>query len=177
MGGVVEKKQRKCLFANYFVLHLLLLLIFKNKKLFIMANKTNWLAIAASVVASMLIGFLWYGFIFNQQWMSGNGITVEGEKIFKNGSELPMSSMPMVVNTVCMVVYALIMDWLLNKMNVSTWQTGATIGAAIGGLMVLGILVGNLFAFNPMSLTVVDGSYSLVLFVVIGAIVGGWRKK
>jgi len=29
-----------------------------------MGQKTNWLAIAASVVASMIIGFLWYGAIF-----------------------------------------------------------------------------------------------------------------
>jgi len=28
-----------------------------------------------------------------------------------------------------------------------------------------------------MSLTLVDGSYSLVLFVVMGPIVGGWQKK
>lgn len=142
-----------------------------------MSNKTNWLAIAASVVASVIIGFLWYGFIFNRQWMEGNSITVEGEKMFKNGAEIPMSAMPMVVNIVCMVVYALIMDWLLGKMNVSTWKTGAIIGGAIGLMMAMGVWVNNLFASNPMSLTVVDGSYSLALFIVIGAIVGGWRKK
>jgi hypothetical protein len=76
-----------------------------------------------------------------------------------------------------MLVYAAIMNWLLQKMNVSTWATGATVGASIGLLMALGILTGNLFAGSPSSLTMVDGSYSLVLFAVIGAIVGGWRKK
>jgi hypothetical protein len=142
-----------------------------------MAQKTNWLAIAASVVASMLIGFLWYGALFNQQWMAGNGFTMEGDKMLKNGVEVPTSMTPMLINTVVMAVYALIMDWLLKKMNVSTWQTGALIGAAIGFMMLLGVFVGNLFAMNPSSLTVVDGSYSLVIFTVIGAIVGGWRKK
>jgi hypothetical protein len=142
-----------------------------------MEFKTNWLAIAVSAVAGMLIGFLWYGMLFQNQWMAGNGFTMEGEKMFKNGAEIPMSATPMIVNVVVMLVYALIMNWLLNKMNVSTWQTGATIGAGIGILMVLGILTGNMFAQNPMSLTLVDGSYSFVLFVVIGAIVGGWRKR
>ena len=37
--------------------------------------------------------------------------------------------------------------------------------------------IGNLFAMNPMSLTTVDGSYALVLFTVMGAILGGWQKK
>ncbi|GAB4494252.1 MAG: hypothetical protein OHK0019_20070 [Saprospiraceae bacterium] len=146
-----------------------------------MERKTNWLAIVASAVAGMVIGFLWYGFLFNEQWMAGNGFTVEGtgenQKMFKNGVEVPMSFTPMIVNTVVMAVYALIMDWLFKKMNVSTWQTGATVGAAIGLIMLLGVLVGNMFAMNPMSLTLADGSYSFVLFVVIGAIVGGWQKK
>jgi len=142
-----------------------------------MERKTNWLAIVVSVVVTMLIGFLWYGVLFQTQWMAGNGITMEGEKMFKNGAEIPMTPTPMIVNTVAMLIYALVMNWLLAKMNVSTWQTGATIGAGIGLMMVLGILTGNLFAQNPMSLTLVDGSYSFVLFVLIGAIVGGWQKK
>lgn len=142
-----------------------------------MERKTNWMAIAASVVASMVIGFLWYGAMFNTQWMAANGITMEGEKMFKNGAEIPMTMTPMIVNTIAMVVYALVMNWLFGKMNVSTWQTGATIGGGVGLIMLLNELTGNMFANNPMSLTQIDGSYSLVLFVVIGAIVGGWRKK
>ena len=142
-----------------------------------MERKTNWLAIAASAVAGMALGFLWYGVLFNTQWMAANGFTMEGEKMFKDGAEVPMSATPMIINTVVMVVYALVLNWLFGKMNVATWQTGATIGGAIGVLMLLGIMVGNMFAMNSMSLTMVDGSYSLVLFAVIGAIVGGWQKK
>lgn len=142
-----------------------------------MERKTNWLAILVSVVVTMLLGFLWYGVLFQNQWMAGNGITMEGEKMFKNGAEIPMSSTPMIVNTIAMVVYALVMNWLLGKMNVSTWMSGATVGAGIGVIMFVGILVGNMFANNPMSLTWVDGSYSFLLYTIIGAIVGGWQKK
>ena len=148
-----------------------------NKNQRIMERKTNWLAIVAAAAAGMFIGFLWYGFLFNAQWMAGNGFTMEGEKMFKNGVEVPMSATPMIVNTLVMLVYAWIMHWLLGKMNVSTWQTGATVGAVIGALMTLGVIVGNMFAMNPMSLSMVDGSYSFVSFTVIGAIVGGWQKK
>lgn len=140
-------------------------------------RKTNWLAIAAAAVAGMILGFLWYGALFNAQWMAGNGFTMDGEKMLKNGVEVPMSSTPMIFNTVCMVVYALIINWLLGKMNISTWASGATVGAGIGLIMLLGVIVGNLFAMNPSSLSMVDGSYSFVLFTVIGAIVGGWQKK
>lgn len=151
-------------------------LIFKQKST-VMERKTNWLAIAASVVTSMVIGFLWYGMLFQNQWMAGNGITMEGEKYFKDGMEMPMSATPMIVNILAMVVYALVMNWLLGKMNISTWQSGATVGCAIGLMMLLGIWTGNLFASDPMSLTLVDGSYSFLVFALIGAIVGGWQKK
>ncbi len=142
-----------------------------------MDRKTNWLAIAAAAVAGMVIGFLWYGALFNAQWMAGNGITMDGERMLKNGVEVPMSSMPMIVNFLAMAVYAVVMNWLLGKMNISNWASGATVGAGIGLIMLLNVLTGNLFANAPSSLTLVDGSYSLVLFTVIGAIVGGWQKK
>jgi hypothetical protein len=142
-----------------------------------MEAKTNWLAIITSIVASMVIGFLWYGMLFQEQWMAGNGITMEGEKMFKNGAEIPMTPTPMVVNLLSMVVYALIFNWLLKRMNVSTWQSGAVFGASIGIIVFLGVLTGNLFAVNPSSLSMIDGSYSFVMFTLIGAIIGGWRKK
>ena len=146
-------------------------------KISIMERKTNWLAIVVSVVVSMLVGFLWYGLLFSQQWMEGNGITLEGEKLFKNGVEMPMSNTPMIFNTVAMVFYALVMNWLLGRMGVNTWMDGAKTGGAIGLMMAAGVYTGNLFANNPASLSMVDGLYSLVLFVIIGAIVGGWRKE
>lgn len=142
-----------------------------------MERKTNWLAIAAAVVAGMVIGFLWYGALFHEQWMAGNGITQEGEKYLKNGVEMPMSATPMIFNTIAMILYALVVNWLLGRMGINTLMDGAMAGGVIGLLMAAGEYTGNLFANNPMSLTMVDGSYALVLFALMGAIIGGWQKK
>ena len=148
-----------------------------NKNQRVMERKTNWLAIVAAAAAGMFIGFLWYGFLFNAQWMAGNGFTMEGEKMFKNGAEIPMTPTPMVFNILAMIVYALIINWFLNKMNMNTWQSGATVGAIIGLVMWLGVITGNLFAVNPLSLSMIDGSYSFFTFTLLGTIIGGWRKK
>jgi Protein of unknown function (DUF1761) len=144
-----------------------------------MNNKTNWLAVAASVVGAMIIGFLWYGAIFQNQWMSGNGITSseDGLKMFKDGAEMDMSPTPMIVNTLFMIVYALIINWLLDKANARTLQSGMMIGLAVGVTHLLNVVVGNMFAANPSTLSMVDGSYSLVVFTLMGAIIGGWQKK
>ncbi|MBK8965152.1 MAG: DUF1761 domain-containing protein [Saprospiraceae bacterium] len=142
-----------------------------------MERKTNWLAIVVAVVGTMLLGFLWYGVLFQEQWMAGNGFTMEGDKMFKNGVEVPMSSTPMIVNTIAMVVYALAMNWFLGRMGINSWMDGAKAGGVFGLVFFVGIATGNLFANNPFSLTLVDGLYSLVLFTLIGAILGGWTKK
>jgi Protein of unknown function (DUF1761) len=144
-------------------------------------SRTNWLAIVAALVAGMGIGFLWYGALFVDTWMAGNGITSSGEgdamKMFKNGTEMPMSSLPMIINTVAMFIYALIMNWLVQKTNATSWGAGALLGAVVGFSHLLNVYVGNRFAGNATSLSMVDGSYSLVLFTVMGAIIGGWQKK
>lgn len=144
-----------------------------------MNNKTNWLAIVASVVVSMIIGFLWYGVLFVDQWMAGNGITVSEDEtaMFKDGVALDMSMTPMIVNIFFMVVYAFIMNWLINKTNSYGWQSGMMVGLAVGVTHTLNVIVGNLFASNPSSLSMVDGSYSLVLFTVMGTVIGAMQKR
>jgi hypothetical protein len=113
--------------------------------------------------------------------MAGNGITVAGEgeamKMFKNGVEMPMSNLPMIINTVVLLIYPLLMSWILQKTNITTWMSGAGLGLVIGLTHLLNVYVGNRFSMSPTSLSMVDGSYSLVLFTVIGAIMGGWQKK
>jgi Protein of unknown function (DUF1761) len=145
-------------------------------------SRINWLAILVSLVACMAIGFLWYGVLFVEPWMAGNGITTTGEgaamKMFKNGAEVPTDSMlPMIINAVAMIFYALVMHWLAVRTSTTTWAGGATLGALVGLTHLFNVYVGNRFAMNPTSLSMVDGMYSLVIFSVIGAIVGGWRKK
>ena len=144
-----------------------------------MTNKMNWLAIIVAAVVAMGIGFLWYGVLFMDQWAAGNGIVYdETTKIMtKNGVEMPTSSLPMIVNTVAMFVYAIFMSWLTQKTGYTSFAKGAMLGAIIGLIMWLGIWVSNLFTFNPTVLSLGDGFYSFTLFTVIGAIVGGWRKK
>lgn len=142
-------------------------------------SKTNWVAILACLIVGMLIGFSWYGLLFQDLWSAGTGVTANADhtKFFKNGVEMPASSSPMIYNTIAMVAYALLMNWLVNKTGSYSWLTGAKTGAVVGLMMAIGISVGNMFAMNPTSLACVDGTYSFLLFTLFGAILGGLRKK
>lgn len=142
-----------------------------------MLGKTNTTAVLLASVAGMVIGFLWYGALFQEQWMAGNGITQSGDQMFRDGKPMDMSPLPMILNFLSMLVYALILNWMQNSMGVSTWQGGAKVGAAVGLMASLTSILGHLFAGDPSTLSLVDGSYLLVLFTVIGAVVGGWRRR
>ncbi len=139
-------------------------------------GKINWLAVLLCVVLGMGLGFLWYGALFQNYWMEGCGITMDGEKMLKNGTEVAMSSMPMIFNTIAMVIYPIFFSWLINKTGDTTAASGGKLGFIIGLISAIGIIVGNMFAQNPTVLSCVDGSYVVVLFTVFGAIIGGWRK-
>ena len=123
------------------------------------------------------LGFLWYGALFQNQWMAGNSITMTGDQMFKNGVAMDMSMTPMIFNTIAMLVYALVMNWLIQKTGSTDLMSGLTLGAVIGGIHLFGIITGNMFAGNPMSLSMVDGSYTFILFAAMGAILGAWQKK
>ncbi len=142
-------------------------------------KNVNWIAIVLAVVAAMVVGFLWYGFLFVNQWMVGNGITYdEATKVMaKNGVAQPTSAMPMIMNTIAMVVYALFMHWLLNKTGDRNLKGGLTVGLVLGLVQLIGVYIGNSFAFNSHTLTLVDGSYTVVLFAIMGAIIGAMPKK
>lgn len=140
-------------------------------------KNVNWLAIIASVIASMAIGFLWYGALFQDMWMAGNGITMDGEAMLKNGTEVPISSTPMIINTIAMLIYALFMHWLLERSNSQSLIGGLKTGFILGLILYIGITVNNLFSSTHYDLTLIDGSYAIVLWTVIGSIIGGWQKK
>ncbi|MEL6276010.1 MAG: DUF1761 domain-containing protein [Bacteroidota bacterium] len=144
-----------------------------------MLSRINWWAVLVSTVVGIGLGFLWYGVLFLQTWASGNYITMneETEAMYKNGEEVAMSNAPMIVNALAMAVYALLMTWIIDKMECTDWGRGAIIGAIVGLFPTINVFVSNLFAINPVSLSLVDGSYTLVLFTVMGAIIGGWRKS
>ncbi len=145
-----------------------------------MQNKsTNWLAIAAAALATFMLGWLWYGVLFSDVWMAGNGMTMGADEhsIVKDGVTHTMSFSPMIINFIVLLVNAFFMSWLLRKTNSTNLKDGVTIGFFIGIIMFLGIYVGNSYALNDISLSICDGLYALILWTIVGAIIGGWPKK
>ncbi|TXF89068.1 DUF1761 domain-containing protein [Neolewinella aurantiaca] len=148
-----------------------------------MKRKINWIAVAVAALAGMFIGFLWYGAFFNAQWsagvgFTGPGLTEAGAEVFKHGEAVTLDPVtPMLFNLLVMVLYATFMAWLTGITGRTTLMGGLLLGAIVGGVLALNHVTTNMFAMNPSVLTVIDGSYCVALFAVMGAIAGAWRKK
>ncbi|MCP9237820.1 DUF1761 domain-containing protein [Lewinella sp. JB7] len=137
----------------------------------------NWWAILGATAAGMFIGFLFYGLFFNVAWTEAVGLTTEDNVNFrKHGEAVTLDPVtPMLLNAVIMAAYAFFLAWLVMRSGMATLAGGATLGLMIGLLVAAGHGIGNLFAFDPPMLSVIDGLYHIVLFTVIGAIVGHWH--
>jgi hypothetical protein len=127
----------------------------------------NWWAIVASIVASVVLGFIWYGPLFGKQWMALSGIAMPAERP-------PFSKMvkPITLS-------------LVGTLFASYVLSAGVVGGALGGMLAgffawIGFVVPvnlNFVAWEgkPWTLFAIHAGYWLVLLVAVGAIIGGVR--
>ena len=138
-------------------------------------NSIKWLAVVACVVASMIIGSVWFNpKTFYPAWWKAIG---------RSENDAPgMQNMGMLwgLTVLASFVQAVFMALMVNAMGSMT-EGGATLGsgAMAGFLLWLGFvapssLTNKLFA-GQLKAWVIEVGNHLVTFVVMGAILGAWR--
>ncbi len=131
----------------------------------------NWLAVIVSVIASMVIGFIWYSpAVFYKAWLTGRG---------KSWEDRPMqgpSPMLFVYTILASLVEAVALAFVLQTMGSDT----AGSGAAGGFMLWLGFvaptnLVNNLFAGHGWKVWLIEAGDHLLYLLAAGAILGAWH--
>ncbi len=142
-------------------------------------SSINWLAVLFCVLASMVIGGVWFGpKTFFPAWWKAIGKT--GDPMMGGGESTPGSSlgMGMVWGGIVLAAFvqAVFMSLMVNAMG--SMSGGATLGsgALAGFLLWLGFvapssLTNKLFADRIKAWVLEQGNH-LITFVVMGAIVG-----
>lgn len=131
--------------------------------------KVNYFAVALCIIVNMGLGITWYN-VFADAWMGGHGITTAQ-------IEANASASPYIATVLAAVVSGYVLSLLYKRMNVSGWQDGAITGAAIGSFLFFATVASYLFSQKPLNLAILDGGYMFILFVLYGALIGGWQKK
>ena len=136
-----------------------------------MKNLTiNWLAVLVCAVMAQIIGIVWYVIVFNTQWMSLNGFTMEAIKD-------RASNTPYLISFIASLIQAFVLAWLFTKLKVENVKDGLMYGLVIGfGFIVLNFLTLNMFSFRPIALALIDAGNDTLAVGVFGAILGYWKK-
>jgi hypothetical protein len=138
-----------------------------------MQVRLNYPAIFVAGIACFMLAPFWYT-VFKQPWLTGTGRT--NEWLMSAGAKLA----PVQYGTAFAgaVVMAAAIAWVT---QVSGEQT-LTRGIKIGVMMWLGIVLPTwateyAFELRPLSLLGINAGFWFFGFVIMGAIVGAWKKR
>ncbi len=136
----------------------------------------NYWAVLASAVASMILGFIWFGPLFGKKWIALMG--------FSEAQEMEERKKSMVKTNILLFVGALVMSFILahalifasTYMNVS----GVSAGFAAGFWNWLGFIAPVtlstvLFEKKSWKLYFINNAYWLISLVVMGIILASWK--
>ncbi|MCG8373013.1 MAG: DUF1761 domain-containing protein [Balneolales bacterium] len=128
----------------------------------------NWFAVIAASLVGFVIGFLWYGPLFGKAWMAETGMTDEKAK---------EGNMPKIFGTT--FVLQVFMAYCL-AMFIGDPSIDLAMATFYGFLTGLGwilptMIINNLYEQRSIKLSLIQGGYWVVVFTLMGLIIGAWR--
>lgn len=144
----------------------------------------NWWAVLVSAVASMIIGYIWYGPLFGKLWMKLMGhnpskVTPEQMKAMQKNMGLTY---------LAQFVLSVLTFYILAHYTIFAQRISGMEGAGAGMINALWIWLGFIMptvAGNAMwsgkskdmawKFFFVMAGYNLILYAVTGSILGGWQ--
>lgn len=133
-----------------------------------MPDRINHLAVWVAAIVYFLFGYVWYGLLFGAMWiqMMGKSMSQGSPMLFLESFVLGL-----------ILSYAAGMA-LTRRPEDQTVQQGISF-ALFMSIAIYGTQTLNnaLYAGTPIGVWFINAGYVIIGFAIIGAIVGGWRKK
>ncbi|MEZ5920381.1 MAG: DUF1761 domain-containing protein [Parvularculaceae bacterium] len=122
--------------------------------------KLNWIAVAAASVAFFLVGFIWYGVLFEDAWMAAKGIPAEPE----DAGNPSWMLVGFIITVMQVVGLAMALKWK----GAAGPAAAATTAATLWALFALPFtLYGYIYSLDHNStLLMIDASHLLVGWIV-----------
>jgi hypothetical protein len=134
--------------------------------------RQNYLAILVAAIACFLLEAGWYSY-FMQPWLNGIGRTM---------AWLVSTGVNPALQYGTALVSAAVMATAISCVTQLTGPQTALRGVKVGVLLWLGFVITTVsteyvFEVRPWSLWGINGGFWLLGMALMGAIVGGWKKK
>ena len=136
-------------------------------------SSINWLAVIAAVLASMVIGSIWFGpKAFYPAWLKA---LAQIDKTDPNDRNMGPVVRIFGLTILASFVQAVFMSLMVNAMGSTTLASGAVTGFLLWlGFVAPSSLTNKLFADRVQAWYYEAGNH-LVTFVAMGAILGAWQ--
>jgi hypothetical protein len=132
----------------------------------------NWVAILVAAIASFLFEALWFS-VFMSQWLAGIGRTMEW--LTSSGMS---PAIQYGVAILCSVIVATVLTICIQASGEQTALRGIICGAIIWfGFVATSWATEYIFEVRTLQIYAINAGYSLFDLMLIGAIVGAWKKK
>jgi Protein of unknown function (DUF1761) len=135
----------------------------------------NWVAVLVAGISAFVIGGVWYSpGLFGRAWMKDNNLSEEEIKKGNKGKIFGFTlifSLLMAVNLAMFLKDPDSLDYG-TRTNI-TW--GMTSGFLAGIWTFCAIAIHSLFELKSWRLIFINGGYTIVALVLMGAIIGAWR--
>lgn len=135
-------------------------------------NDLNWVAILVGGIIIFLLGGLWYSpLMFSRQWTKLHGKTAEDIQAGE-GAAAPKFALVFFAGLITSFVIAL----LFHVFRVDSVPEGIHAAALFWfGLTGPAMFATSLFSFKSWKLWLIDSSYYLVAYVIVGAMHAVWH--
>jgi surface polysaccharide O-acyltransferase-like enzyme len=133
--------------------------------------RTNYPAVVVAAIAYWVLGGVWYAALFSKPWMALEHITEE-----------QANSMNPVLPYVITFILNLLIAYALAQICI--WRNADTAGrgASVGVLLWIGFVgpityTTYMYEMRPKELFAINEFFPLAGLVLMGAILGAWKKK
>ncbi len=128
----------------------------------------NWLAVVVSTVIAFAIGGIWYSkALFGSIWLEEVGLT---EEAANDANMAKTFGGTFVLQFLAVTALAVVLG------TDGTWQSGLQIGLMVGVFWIATAYgITYLFEQRSMRLFLINAGYNVILFALVGTIIGYWR--
>jgi len=129
----------------------------------------NYLAVVLAAVAGFMLGWVWYGMLFKEQWLAAIGKS-DAQARAEGGDPAQLA-----ITFVALLLMALMLAGVLGHLGAAkiTLKNGLITGTSCWlGFVITTMVVNHGFQGVKRSLTWIDGGHWLAVLLLQGAILG-----
>jgi hypothetical protein len=135
--------------------------------------KLNWVAVLVAAIVSFLFEALWFS-VFMKEWLAGIGRTKE----WLESSAGYNPALQYGTAILCSIIIAAVLSICIQASGRQTAGRGILCAAVIWfGFIATSWAKEYIFEVRTIQIFAVNTGYALIDLMIIGAIVGAWKKK